>query len=70
MTCKQMGGPCDEKIQGATPDEMMKNGMVHLEHAHPAMATDVKATPKDDPMMVEWNKKFMMDFENAPEDNS
>ena len=27
MTCKQMGGPCDAKVKGETPDEMMKNGM-------------------------------------------
>ena len=35
------------------------NAMKHLETAHPEMAAQVKATPKDDPMMVEWNKKFM-----------
>jgi len=68
MTCKQMGGPCDAKIQGSTPDEMMKNGMMHLEQAHPKMAADVKAAPKDDPKMVEWSEKFMADFENAPEE--
>lgn len=63
-----MGGPCDAKIHGTTPDDMMKNGMVHLEQAHPDMAADVKKTPKDDPMMVEWSKKFMVDFENAPQE--
>ncbi len=68
MTCRQMGGMCDAKIQGATADEMMKNGMMHLEQAHPKMASDVKAMSKDDPKMMEWNKKFMMDFKNAPEE--
>jgi len=68
MTCRQMGGPCDEKIQGSTADEMMKNGMTHVEQAHPDMAADIKATPQDDPKMVEWNKKFMEDFQNAPEE--
>ncbi len=67
MTCKQLGGPCDEKIMGATPDEMMANGMMHLEKAHPDMAADVKKMPKDDPKMVEWNEKFMADFQAAPE---
>lgn len=65
MTCAQMGGPCDAKITGNTPDEMMKNGMMHLEQAHPDMAAKVKAMPKDDPMMTEWNKKFMQDWEAA-----
>lgn len=67
MTCRQMGGTCDEAIQGATAEEMMANGMAHLEKAHPDMAADVKKMPKDDPKMVEWNAKFMADFEAAPE---
>ncbi len=69
MTCRQMGGECDAKIMGNTADEMMKNGMMHLEQAHPKMAASVKAMPKDDPKMMEWNNKFMADFEAAPEEN-
>ena len=68
MTCRQMGGPCDTKIHGTTSDEMMNNGMMHIEEVHPEMAADVKAMPKDDPKMMEWNKKFMADWENTPED--
>ena len=62
LTCKQMGGPCDAKIQGATADEMLKNGMMHLESAHPQMAADVKKTPMNDPKMKEWNEKFIIKF--------
>lgn len=65
MTCAQLGGPCDAKFTGSTPDEMIANAMKHLEAAHPEMAAQVKATPKDDPTMVEWNKKFMADFAAA-----
>ena len=68
MTCSQMGGTCDAKVQGATEDEMMKNGMMHLEEAHPEMAATIKATPMDDPMMKEWGEKFHTDFEATPED--
>jgi len=67
MTCKQLGGPCDAKIRGSTPDEMMKNGMKHMEKAHPKMAEDIKNTSPDDPTMVAWNEKFKADFEAAPE---
>ncbi len=67
MTCRQMGGTCDAKIVGSTAEEMMMNGMKHLEQVHPEMAADVKAMPKDDPKMVEWSNKFMADFKNAPE---
>jgi predicted small metal-binding protein len=69
MTCAQLGGPCEEKITGSTPDEMMGNGMKHLESAHPEMAADVKAASKDDPKMVEWNAKFKEDWANTPDSN-
>ena len=68
MTCAQMGGPCEAKITGNTSDEMMGNGMVHLESAHPAMAADVKTMPKDDPKMVAWSEKFMKDWASAPDE--
>ncbi len=67
MTCAQMGGTCEAEIMGATPEEMMANGMKHLEEAHPEMAEKVKSMPKDDPTMVEWNTKFAADYEAAPE---
>jgi predicted small metal-binding protein len=68
MTCAQMGGPCEEKISAETSDEMMGKAMAHLEAAHPEMAADIKAMPKDDPKMVEWGKKFMADWESTPVD--
>ena len=68
MTCKQMGGPCEEKIHGTTPDEMMENGTKHLEEKHPEMAADMKKMAKDDPKMVEWQEKFNMDWEKTPDD--
>ena len=67
MTCAQMGGPCEAEIKGETVDEMMTNGMAHLEQAHPDMAVSVKAMPKDAPEMVAWNEKFMAEWAAAPE---
>jgi predicted small metal-binding protein len=67
MTCAMMGGPCDAAITAETKEEMMSKGMAHLEAAHPEMAAKVKATPKDDPMMVAWNEKFEADWAAAPE---
>lgn len=69
MTCRQMGGPCDEKIQGATPEEMMNNGMAHVTQSHPDMAADIKAMSKDDPKMVEWGKQFQAEWEKTQDDN-
>jgi predicted small metal-binding protein len=66
LTCKQLGGPCDEAISAETKEEMMNKGMAHLASAHPQMAADVQAMPKDDPKMVEWAKSFDAMWENAP----
>lgn len=52
MTCAQMGGMCDTEVTGNTADEMMANGMKHLEEAHPEMAIQVKAASPEDPEMV------------------
>lgn len=67
MTCAQMGGTCDTEIHGATPEEMMMNGMKHIEEAHPEMAADIKAMPQDDPKMIAWSEKFHKDFAALPE---
>ena len=69
MTCAQMGGMCDTAVHADTENEMMMEGMKHLEEVHPEMATTIKTMPHDDPMMVEWGKKFHSDFETLPEDN-
>lgn len=67
LTCAQMSGPCDAPIMGATEEEMMANGMKHLEEAHPEMAADVKKADQTDPKMVAWMEKFKADFAAAPE---
>lgn len=67
LTCSQLGGPCEAHISGSTPDELMANGMKHLEEVHPQMAEDVKKADPNDPMMIAWNEKFQKDFAAAPE---
>lgn len=67
MTCKELGGPCDVAITASDKNDMMNKGMAHMEEAHPEMAADIKAMPKDDPKMIEWNQKFDADFEASPE---
>ena len=67
MTCALMGGPCEEKIMGNTPEEMMTNGMMHMEAVHPDMAAATKAMAKDDPKMVEWNEKFQATWAATPD---
>lgn len=67
MTCRDMGGMCDEAVTAGSAEEMIGKGMAHLEVAHPEMAATIKSLPKDDPMLVEWSEKFMKDYAAAPE---
>ena len=67
MTCAQLGGMCGAEITGNTSEEMMGNGMAHIESAHQSMAADIKAMPKDDPKMVAWFEKFMKDWASTPD---
>lgn len=68
LTCKQMGGMCDTPVQAATKEEMMMSGMKHVEEVHPEMAANIKAMPKEDPKMVEWQQMFDKTWDEAPED--
>lgn len=62
MTCAQMGGPadCSFIVTGKTPEEMVKNGMIHIEQAHPEMAADIKKmSPEEtDRWMADFRPKF------------
>lgn len=60
MTCKEMGGSCDEVIHGSTAEEMSMNGMKHVEMTHPEMATQIKAMTAEETAawMAEFQPKF------------
>ncbi len=65
MTCAQMGGPCEEMISGNTAEEMVANGMKHMESAHPEMAAKVKAMSKEE--TDKWMEEFKGKWEAAPD---
>lgn len=67
MTCTQMGGPasCTTTISGNTAEEMVTNGMAHIEQHHPDMATDItKMTPEE---TTAWMADFQKKFDATPE---
>lgn len=66
MTCRQMGGMCDHSMTANTPEEMIKLGMAHLEDAHLDMANTIKSLGEDSPELISWNKKFMTDWSELP----
>lgn len=67
LTCREMGGTCDEEIVAGSKDEMLQKGMQHVEMAHPEMAESIRKMSPTDPMMVDWQKQFEASYEAAPE---
>jgi len=69
MTCKDMGGVCEELIEGETADEMMKNGKEHVHGADDEAHKEVvkKMETITDEEMAEWKKGFEAKFDAAEE---
>jgi predicted small metal-binding protein len=67
MTCAQMGGPadCTAMISGNTPEEMVDNGMKHVNEAHPKMAEDMKAMSKE--TTDKWMGEFQVKWAATPD---
>ena len=77
MTCKQLHGPCDALIHGATAEEMMENSKKHAmemvakgDVLHTEAMNAMKKLHMDmDPEAVkQWMEKFQNDFAVQPED--
>ena len=77
MTCKELHGPCDALITGATPEEMIENSQKHAmemvtkgDKAHiDAMEAMKKQHMNMNPEAVkQWMEKFQNEFDAQPED--
>jgi hypothetical protein len=67
MTCPAAGGPatCTGTLSGNTAQEMVADGMKHVEKAHPEMAADIKKMSPDD--TKKWMADFQKKFDALPE---
>jgi hypothetical protein len=75
MTCKQLGGACDEKFSAETFEEMADlskaHGMEMLQKqdaAHLAIMGEMKSLMEKPGAMQEYMDKKRQEFEAAPED--
>jgi uncharacterized iron-regulated protein len=76
MTCKQLGGACDQKFNAKTFDEIAvlskKHGMEMFQKgdkAHLDAMNEMQKTMKSPDSMNEWMKSKREEFEKLPEDN-
>jgi hypothetical protein len=75
MTCKQLGGPCDQPLRGVTADEVIKAQDRHLrdrvaggDHAHAGAHEDMKGRWKHPVSGLGWYRSTKRSFADLPED--
>jgi hypothetical protein len=75
MTCRQLGGPCDLALRGATADEVIKLQDSHLrsavvdgDHAHDDALAQMKGRWKHPIRGMGWYRDVKRDFAALPND--
>ena len=75
MTCEQLGGPCDHRLQGGSADEVIKAQDRHLQdmvaggdEAHAPALRAMKGRWKHPIAGMGWYKTAKKDFAALPED--
>jgi predicted small metal-binding protein len=75
MTCKQLGGPCDHRLQGENADEVIKAQDQHLKEAvaggdpaHEPAHNQMKGRWKHPIAGLGWYRAAKKDFAALPED--
>jgi uncharacterized protein YeaO (DUF488 family) len=77
MTCRQLGGACDEEFHAETFDEMKQQSMKHGhemfqkgDKEHVKVMSEMKEKMESNPEAVkEWMDKKKKEFDALPEDN-
>ncbi len=63
MTCRELGGPCDQKLLADSWDEVVKTMTAHVMEKHPDTAKAMVMMHNEDPekwgreMKPKWNAK-------------
>lgn len=65
MTCRELGGKCDQKLSANSWDEMVKVMTKHVLEKHPDVAKTMGKMHNEDPK--KWGKEMRPKWEAAPE---
>ena len=75
MTCKQLGGACDEKFQANTFEELAMKSKMHgmemfqkADPAHLAVINEMQVLMQDQNAMQAWLESKKAEFEALAED--
>ena len=65
MTCRELGGSCDEKLSANTWDEMVKKMTSHVMAEHPDVAKKMEQMHNEDPQR--WGREMKPKWDAAKE---
>jgi predicted small metal-binding protein len=75
MTCSQLGGPCDFRLQGKTANDVIKLEDSHLkemvaggDQSHQPALAEMKGRWKNPISGMAWYRQAKRDFAALPED--
>jgi predicted small metal-binding protein len=67
MTCRSLGGPCEQKLSAASWEEMLQAMTKHVMERHPETAKAMEKMHNDDPK--KWGRETKPKWEATPENN-
>jgi predicted small metal-binding protein len=65
MTCKQLGGACDQKLSANSWDEMVKTMTKHVLEKHPEVAKQMETMHREDPKR--WGNQTKPKWDATPD---
>jgi predicted small metal-binding protein len=65
LTCRNLGGTCDQEISAATWDEMVQAMTKHVMEKHPDVAKEMEKMHNADPK--KWGREMKPKFDAAAE---
>ena len=66
MTCKELGGKCDQKLSADSWDEMVTTMTKHVMANHPDVAKQMEKMHNEDPKR--WSREIKPKWDATPED--
>jgi hypothetical protein len=70
LTCRELGGVCDEAFSGETFEEVVQKGMPHMmsDEAHTASIMEMEQRTGES--KDQWMTRMQQEFDTKPEDAS
>ena len=68
MTCKELGGTCEQKLSANSWDEMVQRITKHVMERHPDVAKEMEKMHNEAPK--KWGREMKPKFDAAPEHQS